>query len=81
MSTEILVQLIMSLGVLPALFIFLLMYTLKQHERDKGESKERENKLMTQLDKYNSSLERITLTHEKFDLRLSSIENKLNVRG
>ena len=80
LSTEILVQLIMSLGVLPALFIFLLLYTLKQHEKDKQDSKQREEKLMNQLDKYNSSLERITLTNEKFDLRLSNIEKELNVR-
>lgn len=80
MTIEVLVQLIMSLGVLPALFIFLLLYTLKQHEKDKQESKLREEKLMNQLDKYNSSLERITLTNEKFDLRLSNIEKELNVR-
>ena len=77
MSVEVLVQLVMSLGVLPALFIFLLLYTLKQHEKDKEESKQREDKLMIQLEKYNDSLEKISISQEKIVMRVENIENKI----
>lgn len=77
MTVEVLVQLVMSLGVLPALFIFLLLYTLKQHEKDKEESKQREDKLMIQLEKYNDSLEKISISQEKIVMRVENIENKI----
>lgn len=78
MSIEVLVQLIMSLGVLPALFIFLLVYTLKQHEKDKEESKEREDKLMTHLEKTNVAHEKISVTLEKLEMRMEQIEKRID---
>jgi esterase/lipase len=42
MSFEVLVQLVMALGVIPALFVWLLTYTMNEHKKDKEESRKRE---------------------------------------
>jgi len=50
-TPEVFVQLVMALGVIPALFVCLLFYTLKQHQADKLKSEQREQKLLKHIEK------------------------------
>ena len=46
MTAEMVVQLIMSAGVIPALFVWLLMWVMSENKKDKEESRKREASLI-----------------------------------
>ncbi|WP_412733870.1 BhlA/UviB family holin-like peptide [Heyndrickxia sporothermodurans] len=71
MSAELLIQLVTTVGVLPALFIWLLMRTM-------NESKARETRLMDHLDRSNVNLEKIAHTLERLDERVTDIERQID---
>lgn len=49
-GTEI-VQLILQVGVIPALFVWLLMYVMAEHKKDKEDSRKREDFLTEHIRK------------------------------
>ena len=83
MSLEMLLQLVMGFGVLPGLFVWLLLHVLKEHKADKEESRHREEKLMAHLEKTNESHERIAKAMEslkyEFDRRMERVEDRVGV--
>lgn len=79
MKTEIIMQLIVNLGVIPGLFVWLLYDTRKEHREDKKQSKHREERLMIHLDKVSTSLENISRSQEKIEMRMERIENSVGI--
>lgn len=62
MTAEVIVQLTMSLGVIPGLFIWLLFDTRKEHKEQIQESKERERQLMAHIEKSDENQREIVTT-------------------
>ena len=51
MTTEIVIQLISMFGIIPALFVWLLMYIMSENKKDKEDSRKREIVLMEHISK------------------------------
>lgn len=62
-----LIQLVTTVGVVPALFIWLLIRVM-------NEAKVREEKLMSHLEKSNESMENVAKTLERLEERVGHIE-------
>lgn len=73
MTPEILVQLVATVGVIPALFIWLLIRVM-------NEAGVRETKLMDSLERQGESLEKVANTLDKLEERVERIENDIDRR-
>src|SRR5665647_1066868 len=51
MTAEMIIQLITSFGIIPALFVWLLMYIMSENKKDKEDSRKREIVLMEHITK------------------------------
>jgi hypothetical protein len=67
---EVLIKAAANQGLWALLAVVLIVYILH-------DSREREKRLMTHLEKSNESLEKISSTIDKMDMRLNLIENKV----
>jgi len=56
MTTEVVIQLVTSFGIIPALFVWLLMYIMAENKKDKEESRKREAALIEESRSRESSL-------------------------
>jgi len=70
MDTEIIIQLITTFGIIPALFVWLLMYIMGENKKDKADSRVREAALIEESRKREVAL----MEHiSKSDIVLSEI--------
>ena len=56
------IQLVLQVGVIPALFIWLLMYVMNEHKKDKEDSRKREDSLMDHIRKSDDTQSAIMLS-------------------
>jgi hypothetical protein len=90
MTGEMVVQLIMSAGVIPALFVWLLMYVMAENKKDKTdsrlreaalieESRKREVALMEHISKSDSVLNEIMKSVESINTSMCIVQTDVTV--
>jgi hypothetical protein len=74
MTTEIVIQLITSFGIIPALFVWLLMYIMAENKKDKEESRKREVILMEHIARSDILLAEIMKSVERVNASMGMIQ-------
>lgn len=80
MTPELIIQLVMTFGIIPGLFVWLLFHTINEHKKDKELSQGREEKLMEHQSQLNKTIERNTTILEKLEMRTERIERQLDIK-
>jgi len=79
MTAEMVVQLIMSTGIIPALFVWLLMYVMAENKKDKEESRKREVALMEHIGKSDAVLNEIMKSVESINNSMGLVQTDVAV--
>ena len=79
MTAEMVVQLIMSTGIIPALFVWLLMYIMAENKKDKEESRKREVALMEHISKSDILLAEIMKSVERVNASMGLIQTDIAI--
>ena len=74
MTTEIVIQLISMFGIIPALFVWLLMYIMAENKKDKEDSRKREIILMEHISKSDILLAEIMKSVERVNASMGLIQ-------
>ena len=74
MTTEIVIQLISMFGIIPALFVWLLMYIMSENKKDKEDSRNREITLMEHISKSDILLAEIMKSVERVNASMGLIQ-------
>jgi len=77
MSAENVLQLTGMFGIIPALFIWLLLYVMKEHKLDKENTTKREESLMLHIEKSDTALTAITLSIERISTSQQSLQSNV----
>jgi len=77
MTSEMVVQLVMSFGIVPGLFVWLLFDTRKEHREQIGNSQERESKLMDHIRKSDDTQHEISLSITKISDTINSMDKTM----
>ena len=78
-TPEVFVQLVMALGVIPALFVALFIYTLKQHQQDREKSEQREQKLLDHIEKSDKTHREISLSIKEMGRNMTMIQKDVEI--
>lgn len=74
MATEVIIQLVTSFGIIPALFVWLLMYVMSENKKDKEESRKRESLLMEHISRSDALLDEIMKSVERVNNSMGIIQ-------
>lgn len=79
MTTEVVIQLVTSFGIIPALFVWLLMYIMAENKKDKDESRKREIVLMEHIGKSDIILSEIMRSIEHINSNVSIVQTDVAI--
>jgi len=79
LTPEVAVQLVMSLGVIPGLFVWLLFDTRSEHKKEKEESRKREDALMEHIKKSDETQSAIMKSTEQISASQQSMQNNMSL--
>ena len=74
MTTEVIMQLALQFGLVPGLFVWLLVSNQKEHKFEREKSQEREVKLMEHISKSDETLTKIGETLAQIDKSMAFLQ-------
>lgn len=77
MTGEMIVQIAMSCGVIPALFVWLLFDTRKEHKEQIVKAEEREKQLMQHIEKSDETQRKICETLNSMDKTMTCLQHDI----
>jgi len=79
MTAEVVIQLVTSFGIIPALFVWLLMYIMAENKKDKEESRKREIILMEHISKSDIILSEIMRSVEHINSNMTIVQTDVAI--
>src|SRR5665647_653824 len=79
MTAEMIIQLISTFGIIPALFVWLLMYIMSENKKDKEDSRKREITLMEQISKSDILMAGIMQSIENVNGSMNTIQTDIAI--
>jgi len=78
-SPQVFSQLVMSMGIMPTLFIGILIYTFKQHQADKLKSEQREQKLLEHIEKSDKTHREISGSIKEISTSMTLMQKDIEI--
>jgi hypothetical protein len=79
MTAEMVIQLISTFGIIPALFVWLLMYIMSENKKDKEDSRKREITLMEHISKSDILMAGIMQSIENVNGSMNTIQTDIAI--